>query len=139
MFGKTALLKIFKHSQKTFFSRDTFKPFELFNLSSFYVIHPAQSCPPWKLTPPRMFSVSVTREQKFLKVMEERLWWEHVLEKKQSSCILQSSLVNTIICIVMYEKVVLLEISRNSLLTRVRGLQSTGCNTNSQQNFLKLL
>ena len=41
-------------------------------------------------------------------------------------------------CIVMYEKVVLLEISGNSLLTIVRGLQSTGCNTNSQPNFLKL-
>ena len=41
-------------------------------------------------------------------------------------------------CIVMYKKVVLLEISRNSLLTRVRDLQSMGCNTNSQQNFLKL-
>ena len=38
MFGKTALLKVLKHSQKKFFSRDTFKRFELFNLSSFYVI-----------------------------------------------------------------------------------------------------
>ena len=41
-------------------------------------------------------------------------------------------------CIVIYEKVVLLEISKNSLLTRVRGLQSTSCNANSQTNFLKL-
>ena len=81
MFGKTALLKVLEHSQKKFFSRDTFEPFELFNLSSFYVIRPAQSSPAWKLTPPRMFPVSVTREQEFLKVMEERLWWEHILEK----------------------------------------------------------
>ena len=43
MFGKTALLKVLEHSQKKFFSRDTFKWFELFNLSSFYVICPAQS------------------------------------------------------------------------------------------------
>ena len=41
-------------------------------------------------------------------------------------------------CIVMYEKVVLLEISGNSLLTIVRGLQSPGCNTNSQPILLKL-
>ena len=40
---KTSLLKILEHSQKKFFSRDTLKPFELFNLSSFYVICPAQS------------------------------------------------------------------------------------------------
>ena len=76
-----------------------------------------------------MFPVSVTCEQEFLKVMEERL---------QYLFILQSCRVNSIMCIVMYEKVVLLEISRNSLLTRVRRSQSTGCNTNSQSNFLKM-
>ena len=32
-----------EHSQKNFFSRDTFKRFDLFNLSSFDVICPAQS------------------------------------------------------------------------------------------------
>ena len=82
MFGKTALLKVLEHSQKKIFSKGTFKlSVKLFNLSSFYVILPAQSCPAWKLTPPRMFPVSVIRDQEFLKVMEERLWWEHVLEK----------------------------------------------------------
>ena len=80
--------------------------------------------------------MSVTREQEFLKVMKERLWGEHVLEKQQSSCILQSSRVNTIMCIVMYEKVVLLEISRKSLLTRVR-LTVCGLQHKLPTKFLK--
>ena len=42
-FKGCALLKVLEHSQKKFFSRDTFKRFELFNLSSFDVICPAQS------------------------------------------------------------------------------------------------
>ena len=41
-------------------------------------------------------------------------------------------------CIVMYEKVLLLEISRNSLLTRVRGLQSTGCNIKFPKDVSKI-
>ena len=46
MFGKTALLKVLEHSQKKIFSKGTFKlSVKLFNLSSFYVILPAQSCP----------------------------------------------------------------------------------------------
>ena len=61
-----------------------------------------------------MFPVSVTREQGFLKVMKDCLWWEHVLEKQQYSYILQSSRVNSIMCIITYEKVVLVEMSRNS-------------------------
>ena len=53
--------------------------------------------------------------------------------------ILQNSGENSIMCIVMYRKTGLLEISRNSILTGVRGLQSTGCNTTKNELLNKFL
>ena len=84
-----------------------------------------------------MFLVSVTR---ILYIIGKSTVMESIFSKvtgKISS--FYNSLENSITFIGMLRKAALLEILRNSLSTRVAGLQSTGCNTFENELLTKFL
>ena len=91
MFGKTTVLEISKNSYKNIFCGDPFKQFELFNLSSFYAIRVAEM----SNILPRAMAIAFC-EQEFLKLLEERLWWDHILVKSNRISAFFKTLMKTL-------------------------------------------
>lgn len=76
MFGETDVLKILENPKKKLFSRDLSNPFQLSNQSSFYAIRAVQSIN-YNYTENWLPRKLFLNEREALKVLKERLRWEH--------------------------------------------------------------